>query len=92
MSNPRGRRIVHLQLHSANCFFPGIGQLENTLPPSRKSMPGLMMYDQGDKVLLVIPGPNGTSEGFIPITNVQCALYEAEAPKAVVKPADAKTR
>lgn len=80
MSKPRGRRVVNCQLHSSNCFLPGVGQLETSLPPSRKRIQGLEMYDMGDKLLLITPNaPKGLpKEHFIPITNIQCASYADE--------------
>lgn len=96
MSNtPKGRKVRNCQLHSSNCFLPGVGQLEQSLPPSRKRIQGLEMYEQGDKLLIVTPfnGPGFPKHHFIPIANVQCGSYEDEEVVATspVKPVHEKT-
>lgn len=82
------RKVVYAKLQGTDAFIPGVGGLGTTLPPNNKSI-GLEMYDVGDKLLLRIsskgsgqrlnPGEpgvkNGVLEAFVPITNVQVAVY-----------------
>lgn len=71
------REISIIQLHESgtfiNDFLPNIGK---QLPPPEKRVPGLTLWDAGDKVLLRIESGGTVKEGFIPITNIKMALYK----------------
>lgn len=68
------REIKYAKLQGTNAFTPESGPLGDTLPPTNKTV-DLKMFDMGDKLLLRMKWKGKPIEAFIPMTNVQIAVY-----------------
>lgn len=76
------RKVVYAKLQGTDAFIPGFGAFGTTLGgegPKSKTYE-VVMFESGDKLLLNLTRNGQTYRAFVPLTNVQIALYADEEP------------
>ncbi len=77
------RKVKYARLQGTEAFLPEFGIFGTTLgDPNKKANYAVEMFEDGDKLLLKLTRAGKTVEAFVPLTNVQIAQYEDEAPAA----------
>lgn len=83
------RKVSYAKLQGTDAFIPGFGAFGTTLggPKAHQQNFSVDMFEDGDKLVLTLTrhGENKTYHAFVPLTNVQIAMYAEETPPKLVK-------
>lgn len=77
------QRVNHIELYESFFIPGGVGQIEKTMPPSKKTLPNLKMFilDNGQALIEWGNNPNNPTRCLIGAASVKVAILMSEAPE-----------